>query len=99
MYGYDIAPVQGATWILSDCHYGVDILDEYMMEEMLEQFPAVVVPEQTRMSDKMVKMLKAYVKEGGCLLLTGVGMAERFGRRKKEARSKQEVERINIWLK
>ena len=79
MYGYDIAPVQGATWILSDCHYGVDILDEFMLEEMLEQFPVVVVPEQTRMSDKMVKLLKAYVKEGGCLLLTGVGMAERFG--------------------
>ena len=98
MYGYDIAPVQGATWILSDCHYGVDILDEYMLEEMLEQFPVVVVPEQTRMSDKMVKLLKAYVKEGGCLLLTGVGMAERFGYDYLDVQKMETVEKATYYL-
>ena len=98
MYGYDIAPVQGATWILSDCHYGVDILDEFMLEEMLEQFPVVVVPEQTRMSDKMVKLLKAYVKEGGCLLLTGVGMAERFGYDYLGVQKMETVEKATYYL-
>ena len=69
-----------------------------MLEEMLEQFPVVVVPEQTRMSDKMVKLLKAYVKEGGCLLLTGVGMAERFGYDYLGVQKKETVDKATYYL-
>ena len=79
LFGYDIAPVEGATWLLADCHYGVDILDEWAIQDKLAAFPAVAVPEQVRMSDAMVESLKRYVHGGGRLLLTGVGMEKRFG--------------------
>ena len=79
LFGYDIAPVEGATWLLSDCHYGVDILDEWAIRDKLADFPVVVVPEQIRMSDAMVDALKRYVQGGGRLFLTGVGMEQRFG--------------------
>lgn len=79
MHGYDANPVRGAVFALSECHYGVDIMDEWALLQTLDAFPVVVVPEQLRLSDEMVEALKRYVRGGGLLFLTGAGMAERFG--------------------
>ena len=51
----DVAPVQGAVFSLLECHYGVDVLDEWALLPRLAQFPIVVVPEQTCLSEKMVQ--------------------------------------------
>lgn len=75
----DVAPVQGAVFALLENSYGVDILDEWALRRRLREFPLVVAPEQTRMSDALVAELKAYVEAGGALLLTGSDMFERFG--------------------
>ena len=78
MWNVDAAPVQGALYALLENSYGVDVLDEWALLPRLGEFPLVVVPEQVRMSDSMVSALRAYVENGGRLLLTGSGMAERF---------------------
>jgi hypothetical protein len=79
MHGYDVSPVRGAVFALSECHYGVDVMDEWALLQTLYAFPVVVVPEQVRLSEKMLSALKRYVRAGGLLFVTGAGMAERFG--------------------
>jgi hypothetical protein len=79
MWNVDAAPVQGAVFALLENSYGVDILDEWALLPRLAEFPALVVPEQARMSDAMVTALQAYVEGGGNLLLTGSDLFDRFG--------------------
>jgi len=79
MWHTDVAPVQGAVFSLAECQYGVDILDEWALLPRLRDFPMVVAPEQDRMSDAMVAALKAYVRGGGRLVLSGAAAVERFG--------------------
>ena len=75
----DVTPVQGAVFSLLECHYGVDVLDEWAFLPRLARFPVVVVPEQTFLSQKMVDALKTYVRSGGKLLVSGAEAFERFG--------------------
>ncbi|MEW6755246.1 MAG: alpha-L-fucosidase [Candidatus Latescibacterota bacterium] len=75
----DVAPVEGAAYALLECHYGVDIMDEWALEQHLDEFPAVVAPEQDDMSVGMVPRLRQYVQQGGKLLVSGAGAFERFG--------------------
>jgi hypothetical protein len=77
--GIDVTPVQGAVCSLLECHYGVDILDEWALLPRLAQFPIVVVSEQERMSEQMVDALKEYVRAGGRLLIAGTAVFDRFG--------------------
>ena len=75
----DVAPVQGAAFSLLENHYGVDILDEWALQQRLDDFPAVVAPEQDEMSVDMVSQLKRYVEDGGRLLVSGAAAVDRFG--------------------
>jgi hypothetical protein len=75
----DTAPVEGSVFSLLECHRGVDVLDEWALLPRLSQFPVVVVPEQERMSQKMVDALKQYVRAGGKLLVAGAAVFDRFG--------------------
>jgi len=79
MWSGGVTPVQGAVFALLENGYGVDILDEWALRRRIAEFPLVVAPEQTRMSDEMVADLKSYVSNGGALLLTGSDMYGRFG--------------------
>ena len=64
---------------LLECHYGVDVLDEWALLPRLSHFPVVVVPGQERMSQAMLDALKEYVGAGGKLLVAGVAVFDRFG--------------------
>jgi len=78
-WGYDTSYVEGAVYSLADNSYGVDILDEWALLPRLQDFAVVVVPEQENISQEMVHALKHYVINGGRLLLSGVGLYDRFG--------------------
>ena len=75
----DVTPAYGAVCSLLECHYGVDVMDEWALLPRLQEFPVVVAPEQDRMSDAMVTALTTYVERGGKLLLSGARMLDRFG--------------------
>ena len=79
LWSPDVAPVQGAVFSLLECHYGVDILDEWALLPRLSDFPVVVAPERDQMSETMVASLKQYVRAGGKLLISGAESFERFG--------------------
>jgi len=78
-WNVDVAPVQGAVFSLCECHYGVDILDEWALSPRLTEFPVIVAPEQDSMSEDMVTALKGYVESGGRLLVSGSKAVDRFG--------------------
>ena len=78
-WGPDFEPVQGAVFALLENHFGVDILDEWALMPRLAEFPAVFVPERHALSEEMVAALKAYVRRGCRLILTGAKMFDRFG--------------------
>jgi hypothetical protein len=79
LFSYDIGPLRGALYNLLDQSYCTDILDEWALIPALEEYQLVVAPEQERLSEEMVQALKAYVRHGGRLILSGAGMFERFG--------------------
>lgn len=79
MFDLDMSPVEGAVYALLECHYGVDVLDEWALLPRIDEFPVVVVPERHAMSLDMCDVLKDYVQRGGRLLVSGAGMAERLG--------------------
>jgi hypothetical protein len=79
MWNVDASAVQGAVFALLESSYGVDILDEWALLPRLAEFPMIVIPEQTNMSNEMVTALKNYALNGGGLLVTGSGMYDRFG--------------------
>jgi hypothetical protein len=78
MWDFNYAPVRGSVAGLLENHYGVDIFDEWALSTRVGEFPVVVVPEQSKISDKMVARLQDYVKNGGKLLLTGAELIKRF---------------------
>ncbi len=79
MTSVDTRPVSGAVYALLENSYGVDILDEWALLPRLRDFPLVVVPEQDESSASMLDALKAYVDDGGRLLVSGSRLGERFG--------------------
>jgi hypothetical protein len=78
LWGVDAAAVQGAVFSLLECHYGVDVLDEWALTPRLAEFPVVVVPEQD-LSAAMAGALRAYTAKGGKLLVTGAMAFDHFG--------------------
>ena len=74
----DNAPVAGAVFALLENHYGVDVLDEWALGPRLSEFPAVVVPEQHRLSDAIVSALTDYANGGGTLVITGADCGARW---------------------
>lgn len=77
--GGDIAPVNGAVYLLLENHFHTDLCDEWALAPKLEGYPVVVVPEQDDLSEEMAVRLKEYVRQGGTLVLTGSGLFDRFG--------------------
>lgn len=94
----ETALVRGAVYALLECHYGVDILDEWALLQRLREFPAVVVPECHAMSQEMVDALKDYVREGGRLLVTGAKTFDRFGAEFLGAASQEVIEKTALFV-
>jgi hypothetical protein len=85
--GRDQAPehylrFQGAHKALVYEHipWGV-VLDENAGAETLKRFPIVLLPNVSIVSDKEVDLLKQYVTQGGCLIVTGTsGCCDKYGK-------------------
>jgi len=79
IWNYDTKSIEGAVYCLLENSFGVDIMDEWASLDRLSDFPLIVATKQANMSQKAVDSLKAYVKNGGRLLLCGVDVYDRFG--------------------
>ncbi|HEY3333571.1 MAG TPA: beta-galactosidase trimerization domain-containing protein [Capsulimonadaceae bacterium] len=72
-------PIHGALHSLLANHVSVDLLNETNLAARVSEYPLVVVPEQTRLSDELVATLERYVEAGGCLIATGADAVPVFG--------------------
>ncbi|MDQ1258049.1 MAG: hypothetical protein QG656_2658 [Candidatus Hydrogenedentes bacterium] len=70
--------MEGALHALVDSGYSVDILDEEALLERMADYPMVVVPEQAGLPEKLVAGLRAYVQQGGQLLVSGAHVAAEY---------------------
>ncbi len=70
-WGTELREVEGALHALLESHYVADVMSEYMLEDRMGEYPVVVVPNSAPLTDAFVARLKAYVRDGGSLLLAG----------------------------
>ena len=70
--------VNGALTALLENHCSVDIVNEEGLLEHLMDYPLVVIAEQTHLADEVKQAMANYVRQGGCLLLSGTNMATDF---------------------
>ena len=68
-------PVEGALHALLENGYPVDILDESAFLKRSGEYPMIVVPEQTHLPLQIVEAVRAYVEDGGRLLISGAHLA------------------------
>ncbi|MHB1356281.1 MAG: hypothetical protein ACYCZF_09930, partial [Anaerolineae bacterium] len=78
-WGYDLHGIRGALFSLLEESLSTDLVDEWALKPVLNQYQLVVAPEQDKMSNAMVQALKDYVAKGGRLLVTGAAAYDRFG--------------------
>ncbi len=71
-------PLQGALNSLLDSQNCVEVLMEHHMEESMNKYPLIVVPECELMDENLIERLKEYVYDGGSLLVIGVKITELF---------------------
>jgi hypothetical protein len=71
-------PMEGALHAVLENGYSADILNEEMFIERGAQYPAVIVPEQEGLPENVKAALRAYVENGGRLILSGTNAATEF---------------------
>lgn len=76
LYGDAVEPVEGALHALLENHYSADILNEDTLIDNMDKYKLVVVPEQTRLSAKLLNKLQRYASNGGFVFMTGHHLAD-----------------------
>ena len=79
IWEYETRHIEGALAALLDNSMPSDILDEWALLDRISDFPLVVASTQENMSAAAVSALKAYVEQGGRLLVTGTGIYDTLG--------------------
>lgn len=77
VYGWS-SHLEGITSLLLDNRYSVEILMDHHLDEKMEQYDLLVVPEWEHFNSKLLEKLKNYVKDGGRLLIIGAAASRTF---------------------
>lgn len=77
-WGNLLDPIQGVLHALLELHYSVDVMAEHKLLENLLQYPVVVIPECEKLPEDLKSHLVDYVRQGGQMLLIGVGPTAMF---------------------
>lgn len=73
-----LTPTQGILQSLLDSQQSVEILIEYQLQDHMEEYPLIIVPEWDFLEDEFKQQLLKYTEEGGNLLLIGPNSAALF---------------------
>ena len=77
-YGGEIVPLAGILNALLDNQQSVDIVMEHSLSGRMRDYPLIVIPEWEYLAPDFIDELRAYVRDGGKLLLVGPGPAALF---------------------
>lgn len=75
---FGVDDIRGVMNSLLDGQQSVEVLMTHHLTERLAKYPLVVVPEWKTLEAHVVDQLKAYVREGGRLLIIGPGSTSYF---------------------
>lgn len=79
LFNRDLGRVHGVLQALLEDQQVVDVVAEHQLMERLREYPLVVVPEWDYLEPAFRQELRAYVENGGSLLLVGPRSAGLFG--------------------
>ena len=74
-----IRTINGALQLLLQNHYHTDVLNEDALLRRMDEYPVIVVAEQTHLPQALRDALIAWVRRGGRLLLTGSHIVQDYG--------------------
>lgn len=74
-----VDPLEGAMHAMLETQRSTDVLSEEMALERISDYPLVVVPEQTHLSEAMLSALEDYARQGGHVLMAGRELAAEAG--------------------
>lgn len=77
-YGEAIQPVEGALHALLETHRSTDMLTEESALARMADYKLVVVPEQMRLDEQVVRALEDYAQAGGHVLISGAHLSRNF---------------------
>jgi hypothetical protein len=77
--GAPLRAINGALQLLLQNHYHADVLNEDALLRRMDDYPVIVVAEQTCLPQALKDGLVAWVRRGGRLLLTGSLLAQDYG--------------------
>jgi hypothetical protein len=77
--GVPVRTLTGALAFLVDNHYHTDVMNEDTLLRRMDEYPVIVVAEQTHLPQTMREALLAWVARGGKLLLTGSHIVQDYG--------------------
>lgn len=73
-----LLPMRGVLQALLDGQASVDVLMDHHMRESMDQYPVLVLPEWSLITDELRERYRAYVRAGGNLLIVGPHAAKMF---------------------
>lgn len=76
--GSDTGGIQGLLSALLDGQHAAEILMSHQLEQRLDQFPVVVIPEWEDIESSLVARLKFYLKNGGNIVIIGAKATRLF---------------------
>lgn len=76
--GHSQAAIKGTLNMLMDRQLSIDIIQDHQLNDRLEKYPIVVLPEWTGIDPEVRKKLMEYVANGGHLLVTGASATMEF---------------------
>ena len=77
---YDPKAPEHAALALQDACYGVDMINEEMLCARIRGYRTVFVVNQRRLDPRTMSQLRAFVREGGLLVVAGSGLREELDR-------------------
>ncbi len=73
-----MSELEGALHALLELGYSVDLLAEHQLQPRLSDFPLLAIADSHKLAPSFIKAVRAYVKQGGSLLLLGEKCARLF---------------------
>lgn len=70
--------IQGILYALLDGQHAVEVLKTHQLEEHLNQYPVVIIPEWEYIEPPMLERLKTYATNGGKILIVGAKATRLF---------------------
>jgi len=84
----EIEPYEKLFWTLTEMGYQVKIFSAFNMDEVVNEFPYLIIPPAPYLERSVVPRLKAYAEKGGILIVTGpaTGIYDEYTKLYKENR-------------